>query len=240
MKLKPWVSAFRSAFAGKFRWLSIAGVAAPAAYATLSQWVPALPRLSPWLGLVLSMAVVALVFLMRLVRLEAQQEPKLSIARASIVQAKMGPPFRVLNPKFVAAEYVHVELDALGVTNIPNCSLYLLRIRKSRAGEVLETHDFRPPVRLITATDHDVSATCFHGVPLAFDLVAARADQQQFDFAPDIVLPHELRPAFFSDAGTYEFELRATSDVPPSVGATVAVEWNGRWDGMTASIGKGS
>lgn len=238
--LKYLPTAVRSAF--KWRWslLTAAAFTLPFAYARIQGEVEFLPPVKPlWLAPVLVFAVVAFVFLLRLMKLEESLDPRLTVREPVISQAVMGPVGGLLNRAELVkfrSDYVHVVVENTSEVVVTNCSVYVVAITKRYPDDRRERANVGAPITLIGSGDHQTAKTIHARFPQHFDLVQSLVKDNKFGFAQKISVPYAVPAEFFADVADYEFDLKVTADNVSTIDATVRVSWSGQWDQMLVKL----
>lgn len=238
--LKYLGTTLSNAFNRRWRWLTAAAFTLPFAYAGLQKRFEFLPSIEPlWLAPVLVLAVIAFVFLLRLMKLEESLDARLTVREPQISQAVMGPKGGLLNPAELVkfrSDYVHVVVENTSEVSVNNCSVHVVAITKRFQDGKRERANVGAPIMLISSGDQQNAKTIHARFPQHFDLVQSVVRGNRFGFAQKISVPYAVPAEFFADVADYEFDLKVTADNVSTIDATVRVSWSGQWDQMLVKL----
>jgi hypothetical protein len=162
--------------------------------------------------------------------LEIRLIPKISVGEPVISHAKMGMTTPVLNaPPPVPADFVHLVVENSSGIPVTNCKAYIQAIRRNHVGKI-ESPPIALPIPLVTAGEHQPSATAHAGMPLHFDLAWTESKSNKFGLAPSIRKPFVIEADFFEPAAIFEFDLRIVADNSVHVDAVIRIYWRYEWD----------
>ena len=129
-------------------------------------------------------------------------------------------------------DFVHVVIENLGEEPISNCNVHIVGLEKQIGGKIKESPKISPPIRLVTAGEHEENVTIYPELPQHFDLASASENKEALDFAPALRRPNIISKDFFNDAAEYLFGIKVTSDHTPTISAVIKIAWENNWDAL--------